>query len=126
MSSIARIALVLAVVSMSCLFATSAVAADISGTWEFKVDIAGQTGTPSFTFKQDGNELTGTYNGQFGKADLKGMIEGNKIQWEFELQPGAMAVYKGELDGGKMKGTCDYAGQADGTWTATKKEKEKE
>lgn len=121
MSSIARIALVLAVVSTALLFATTAMASNVSGTWEFKVEIAGQTGTPTFIFKQDGDEITGKYKGQFGDAEIKGMIKGNKLDWEFEVQPGAMAEYKGEIDGNKMKGTCDYAGQADGTWTATKK-----
>lgn len=123
MSSLARLALVIAFVCMVCGFAASAGAADVSGTWEFKVDIAGQQGTPTFVFKQDGQSLKGKYKGQFGEADLEGAIKDNKLEWSFEIQPGAKAVYKGELDGDTMKGTCDYAGQADGTWTATKKEK---
>jgi hypothetical protein len=122
MTPIARTTLAAAFVSAFCLMAASAEAADISGTWEFKVDISGQQGTPTFTFKQDGEKLTGKYKGQFGEVDLKGTIKGDKVEWSFELQPGANAVYKGELDDEAMKGTCDYAGQADGTWTATKKE----
>ncbi len=98
--------------------------ADISGEWAFEVEIAGNTGTPTFTFEQDGEKLTGTYNGQFGEADLKGTVKGDKVEFSFELQAGATAVYKGKLDGETMKGDCDYAGQAEGTWTAKKKEKE--
>ena len=123
MSTIGRLSVSVAFVCLLALGASTE-AADISGTWEFEVDIADQQGTPSFTFEQDGEKLTGTYNGQFGEAELKGTIKGKKLEWSFELQPGAKAVYKGELDGEKMKGTCDYAGQADGTWTAEKKEEE--
>ena len=121
---IARFIFAVAFFCVSFLFAASAQAADVSGTWEFKVELAGQQGTPTFTFKQDGEKLTGEYKGQFGEAEVKGTIKGDKIQWSFEVQPGAEVVYKGKLDGEKMKGTCDYAGQADGTWTATKKEEE--
>jgi hypothetical protein len=110
------------VVGCSLLFAaSSAVAADVSGDWDGKVDIAGNAGTPSFTFKQDGEKLTGKYKGQFGEADLKGTVKGDEIEFSFEIQAGAEAKYKGKLKDGKLEGTCDYAGQADGTWTAEKK-----
>ncbi len=114
-------------VALACwglFFAAPALAADpvdIAGEWAATVDIAGSTGTPTFTFKQDGDTLTGTYKGQFGEAELKGAVKGDEIEFKFEIQPGAEAVYKGKLAEGKLKGTCDYAGQADGTWTAEKK-----
>jgi hypothetical protein len=103
------------------LLGSIAVAADVSGEWEAKVDIAGNAGTPTFTFKQDGDKLTGKYKGQFGEADLKGAVKGDEIEFSFEIQAGAEAKYKGKLEDGKLTGTCDYAGQADGTWTAEKK-----
>ncbi|MEX2113804.1 MAG: hypothetical protein WD845_11500 [Pirellulales bacterium] len=106
------------------LFAASALAADpvdVSGEWAAMVDIAGNAGMPTFTLKQDGDKLTGKYKGQFGEADLKGTVKGDEIEFSFEIQAGAEAVYKGKLADGKLKGTCDYAGQADGTWTAEKK-----
>ncbi|MGD9724491.1 MAG: hypothetical protein AB7O59_24715 [Pirellulales bacterium] len=96
--------------------------ADVSGTWNCQVDIAGNQGTPTFTIKQEGDKLTGKYAGQFGEADLTGTIKGKDIEFSFEIQAGAKAVYKGTVDGKAMKGTCDYAGQAEGTWTAKLKE----
>jgi hypothetical protein len=119
-----RIALVIGVGCSLMLFSTAAIAADpadVSGDWEAKVDIAGNTGMPTFSFKQDGDKLTGKYKGQFGEADLKGTVKGNEIEFSFEIQAGAEAKYKGKLEDGKLTGTCDYAGQADGTWTAEKK-----
>lgn len=119
-----RIALAFVVGCSLLVVASSAVAADpadVSGDWDAKVEIAGNTGMPTFTFKQDGDKLTGKYKGQFGEADLKGTVKGNEIEFSFEIQAGAEAKYKGKLEDGKLKGTCDYAGQADGTWTAEKK-----
>jgi hypothetical protein len=99
---------------------------DLTGTWEFTVDIAGQTGTPEFTFKQKGNELTGRYKGQFGEKDLTGTIKGKDIEFSFEIQEGAKAVYVGTVEkDGTMKGKTDYAGQASGEWTGKRKKEEK-
>ena len=33
-------------------------------------------GSPSFEFKQEGEKLTGTYSGKFGKAALTGTVSG--------------------------------------------------
>lgn len=51
------------VAALSC----AALAADISGTWEFNVETSQGSGSPSFEFKQNGEKLTGTYSGMFGK-----------------------------------------------------------
>jgi hypothetical protein len=124
MTKIAACALSIAVVCTTCFATAKAVAAepaDVAGEWAAEVDIAGNTGTPTFVIKQDGDKLSGSYKGQFGEAELKGKVDGNDIEFSFEIQAGAEAVYKGTLEDGKLKGTCDYAGQADGTWTAERK-----
>src|SRR6266436_1508120 len=54
-------------------------AADISGTWEFTVETSQGSGSPSFEFKQDGEKLTGTYSGMFGKAPISGTVKGDKL-----------------------------------------------
>jgi hypothetical protein len=99
-------------------------ATDVTGTWNATVDLGGQGGTPTFTLKQDGEKLTGTYSGALGDADLTGTLKGDKIAFDFEVQ-GAKIHYEGKVnaDGTKMEGTCDYGGQASGTFTATKGEK---
>ena len=55
---------------------------DISGSWEFSVDTAAGSGSPSFVFKQDGEKLTGTYTGLFGKADLTGTVKGDQTRFQ--------------------------------------------
>jgi len=96
-------------------------AADITGTWNAKVDLGGQGGSPTFVLKQDGEKVSGTYSGALGDAPLTGSIKSNKISFDFDIQGGKIH-YEGTLNDGatEMKGTCDYAGQASGTFTATK------
>ena len=43
---------------------------DVTGKWAFAVETAAGSGTPTMTFKQDGEKLTGHYSGQLGEADL--------------------------------------------------------
>ena len=93
---------------------------DVNGTWDVEIEIGGQTGKPVFTFKQDGEKLSGKYKGQFGEADVTGTLKGNAIEFSFEAQ-GAKIVYKGTVDKDTMKGQADYAGQAMGDWKAKKK-----
>lgn len=96
-------------------------ATDITGTWQVKVDLGGQSGAPTFVLKQDADKLTGKYSGAFGEADMKGTIKGDDVTLEFEVS-GFTVHYQGKLnsDGTKFEGTCDYGGQASGTFTATK------
>jgi hypothetical protein len=85
---------------------------DISGNWEFTVDTAAGSGSPSFVFKQDGEKLTGTYNGLFGKADLTGSVKGDQIE---------VAHYSGTIESDKkMKGKVEIGDLGEGTWTAAK------
>jgi hypothetical protein len=93
---------------------------DATGTWSCEIKLGDNAGTPEFTFKQEGEKLTGKYKGQFGDADLKGTVKGDEIEFTFEVQ-GNEIKYKGTIDKDTMKGDADYAGQAEGTWTALRK-----
>lgn len=104
-----------------------AYAANVTGTWDATVDLGGQGGTPTFVLKQDGEKLTGTYSGALGEAPVTGTVKGDKITFDFDVQ-GAAIHYEGTLnaDATEMKGTCDYGGQASGTFTAKKAAKKPE
>jgi hypothetical protein len=107
------------------LLSASAMAHDISGKWDFAVQLDAGSGTPTFVFKQAGETLTGTYSGLLGDAELTGTVKGDRIEFSFEStlqdQKGKV-VYKGTIASDKqMKGEVDYAGLGKGTWTATKK-----
>ena len=115
------IVLFLAVLFMLPVSALAAV--DVSGKWNARVDLGSQGGTPTFTLKQDGEKLTGKYSGALGDADLTGTVKGNAITFDFDVQ-GNKIHYEGKVsdDAKTMEGTCDYAGQASGTFKATRAE----
>jgi hypothetical protein len=112
----------LACLAAVVLFSLSLFALDVTGTWNAKVNVGDQQGSPTFVLKQEGSTLTGTYSGALGEAPIKGTVKGNEVTIDFEAQ-GAQIHYAGKVDSGgtKMSGTVDYGGQASGTFTATKK-----
>jgi hypothetical protein len=97
---------------------------DVSGTWAFQVEFSGGSGTPTMTFKQDGEKLTGQYSGQLGEAPLTGTIKGNAIEFAIDVNvqgTDAHIVYAGTVDKDSMKGTVKLGELGEGTFTAKKK-----
>jgi len=107
------------------LVAAAAAAADVSGTWNFTVETPAGTGNPTFVFKQDGENLTGTYTGMLGKAEVTGTVKGDKIEFQFEVSSEGQKFtvrYTGMIESPtQMKGTARFADMGEGAWTATKK-----
>ncbi len=102
------------------LMAAVSLAADISGKWSFNVVLDAGSGSPTFEFKQVGENLTGTYKGQFGEAKVTGTVKGDKVEFSFGSDAGT-AKYSGTVEGEtKMKGTVDYGEVGKGTFTANK------
>jgi hypothetical protein len=61
--------------------------ADISGTWNFSVDLdGGGHGDPIFVFKQEGEKLTGTYSGPLGEYKVIGTVTGAKAVFGFDFK----------------------------------------
>lgn len=99
-------------------------ATNVTGEWAFNVQTDQGGGTPTITFKQDGEKLTGKYAGQLGAADLTGTVKGNAIQFTFTLDvqgQQAPVTYDGTVEKNTMKGKMDIGGMVSGTFTATKK-----
>ena len=98
--------------------------ADVAGTWNIAIDIGGNTATPSVTFKQDGETLTGTYSSQLlGEQKVTGTIKGNAITFEFTASFDGNAVkvtYSGTVDKDTMKGKVTFGDMGEGTFTAKK------
>ena len=107
------------------LIGSAALAADISGVWIFDVVTDAGGGTPTFTFKQNGERLTGRYAGQLGEADVTGTVKDNAIEFSFEASGGGEKLkitYKGTIETAlSMKGSVELGTFAKGTWTAKKK-----
>ena len=105
-----------------------AFAADLSGKWNAQVELeGGGQGAPSFTLKQAGNKLTGTFsNPQLGDQPLTGIVTGNNFAFDVNVTIQGTTVkisYKGRLDTGKLVGTMSRTvdGQTTpGKFTATK------
>jgi hypothetical protein len=97
---------------------------NVTGDWTFNVTTDQGGGTPTITFKQEGEKLTGKYNGQLGVADLTGTVKGTDIQFSFTVDvqgQQAPVTYKGTVEKNTMKGTLDIAGMVNGTFTASRK-----
>jgi hypothetical protein len=96
---------------------------DVTGKWLFNVQTDAGTGTPTVTFKQDGEKLTGHYSSQtFGEQDLTGSVKGQDLRFTFsaDLQGNSVVVtYTGKVESkDSIKGSVDIGGLAQGTFTA--------
>ena len=116
-----------AVILAAAVLASAQLAAqgtNVTGEWAFNVTTDQGGGTPTITFKQEGEKLTGTYVGQLGNADLTGTVKGTAIQFAFTIDvqgQQAPVTYKGTVEKNTMKGSLDIAGMVNGTFTAAKK-----
>ncbi len=95
---------------------------DVSGKWTFDVTTSAGSGTPTVTFKQSGDTLTGHYSStNLGEADLAGTVKGKDIGFKFTGAVQGMSVevtYTGTIESNEaMKGTLDIGGLAQGTFT---------
>jgi hypothetical protein len=114
-------------VLFAALLAIPALAADVSGTWQFSVDLdGGGHGDPTFVLKQAGAKITGTFKNPQGESPVTGTLTGNAIKLERKGERDGQAftaTYAGKLDApDKMSGTVTFSGGGGtGKWTATRK-----
>ena len=92
-----------------------AMAADISGKWTGDMPgRGGDTAPTTFTFKVDGEKLTGSMTGPQGDIPIQeGKVAGNQISFSTTLDFGGNTVkilYKGTLSGDQMKMTREREG----------------
>ena len=95
---------------------------NVTGKWLFNVETGAGSGTPTMTFTQDGEKLTGKYNGQLGDADLTGTVKGQDIAFSFNVDAQGTALtfkYTGTIENkDALKGKVEIAGLGEGTFTA--------
>jgi hypothetical protein len=115
-----------AIVAAIAVFMASVVDAqdkvDITGKWVFQVETSAGSGTPTVTFKQYGEKLTGHYSSMtLGEADFTGTVKGRDIAFNFNADVGGMQIpvsYTATLEGkDAMKGKIVITGLGDGTFT---------
>jgi hypothetical protein len=99
---------------LMALCALCALAADISGNWKATADMGGQSMERTFTFKVDGNKVTGETTSSFaGKSTITdGKIEGDTVTFTITVNFGDNPMklnYKGKVsaDGKEIHFTVD-------------------
>jgi hypothetical protein len=96
------------VVALLAVFALTALAADVSGTWKASVETPNGTMDIAFTFKVDAGKVTGTASmGQMGETPISdGKVDGDTVTFavvrngpngEFRIN------YTGKVAGDEMK-----------------------
>ena len=119
-----RAALIVALTMIATISSANAQATkvDVTGKWAFNVETAAGSGTPTITFKQDSEKLTGKYAGQLGEADLTGTVKGQDITFTFNVDAqGTMLNFKytGTIESkDALKGKVEIVGLGEGTFTA--------
>ncbi len=83
----------------------TAEAADVTGKWSGQVPSRGETMTATFTFKVDGDKLSGTMTGPQGEVVLQeGKVSGDQIS--FSTTGGnAKILFQGTVAGNEIKMT---------------------
>jgi hypothetical protein len=90
-------------------------AADVNGKWVAQVPgRGGQTRETTFTFKAEGEKLTGTVSGMQGETEISdGTIKGDDISFTqtFQMQGNSIKlIYKGKVSGDEIKFTRQREG----------------
>ena len=92
----------------------------LTGTWRFTVRLQDSgASTVRFQLRQDGEVLTGRYDGSYGTQPITGTVTGTDIEFSFVIREETRVTYRGTVGERTMEGTCDYAEvSGEGTWTA--------
>lgn len=102
-------------------------AIDVTGTWEITSETPRGTMTRNVTFKQEGDELTGSIETRSGSVPIQnGSIDGNKISFTVVFSRGGNNFemnYVGTVDGDTAKGTFQTP-RGEVPWTGKRVKKE--
>jgi hypothetical protein len=103
------------VASLLVVFLAVAWAADVSGKWTAQMQgRGGQTTETTFTFKVEGDKLTGTMAGPRGDVPISdGKISGDEISFSVTMSMGGnemKMLFKGKVSGNEIKFTREREG----------------
>ncbi len=111
-----RLSLLVAGLALALIAVVQAAAADVSGKWTAQVPGRnGQTREQTFTFKVDGEKLTGSVSGMQGSENpiSDGKISGSDISFTVAMSFNGNEVklnYKGVVSGDEIKFTRSREG----------------
>lgn len=114
----------LALLAAAVVPVTLAADANVTGEWDMAVETQAGAGTPHFSLKQNGNELTGTYKGALGEAPVTGTVKGNEISLKFSVSAQGVdfdVSYSGVVEGDTMKGKVVMGQLGEGTFSGKRR-----
>ena len=80
------------------------------GDWKWS--LAGQNGETTLKLKHDGEKLTGSYNNEFGEAEIAdGVFKDGEITFKVKRERNGQSFiikYHGKLSGDKITGKCEF------------------
>ncbi len=100
-----RFLLLIAAIALTVAPATGA---DISGTWTASFDTQLGTQTYTYSFKVEGNKLTGTAKSNLAEGTLEGTVNGDEVAFVENLNYEGMPLqiqYRGKISGDEIKFT---------------------
>jgi hypothetical protein len=113
-------------VCLVAILASVSIAAEpakVDGKWNVLLQLESITGHPVLTLKQDGEKLSGTYEGRYGPSALEGEIKENRIAFVVTFNAEGTkttGVFQGTVDGATMGGSVEFDGAGSGTWSAAR------
>ena len=117
-----RIRFVLISSFMALALCSIALAADFNGTWTAAIETQVGVQNYTYTFKVEGEKLTGKTKSQFGESEItEGIVKGDDISFVENLNYEGMPLkitYKGKISGDEIKFTRNVADIADETFVA--------
>lgn len=122
---LALLALPLLLLSATLSAQTPAKAVDITGKWVVVMELSIGTSNPTLTFKQEGDKITGTYQGRYGESKLTGKLGADRqLQFQVALEAEGQSstmYFSGEVAADAQtiaKGTVQIEGLGEGSWVA--------
>ena len=105
------LAIIVCVVAAGAVARLAAAPANIAGAWQFTVELEVATARPVVTFKQDGEKITGTYEGRYGKSTLEGTVKDNKVEFTVTMVAEGTTIsglFTGVFDADRLSGDVQY------------------
>lgn len=113
--------------SASAADTTAANAADLTGSWALEVKTDAGSGSPSVTFKQEGQKLSGRYVGMFGESQLTGEVKGKAFSFSVNVNAQGNPVtitYTGTAEQDALSGRVTLGDMGEGTFTGKRQARE--
>jgi hypothetical protein len=100
----------------------------VTGKWNVTLEMQTGTASPTLDLTQQGEKLTGVYEGRYGKFPLNGTVKAGKIEFAFKMNAEGTDVvmtYTGAVaaDFLTMKGVAQLDQMGEANWTAKRAEK---